>query len=358
MRESYKGRRCFLTGHTGFKGAWLCAYLHHLGADMTGYALSPPTVPSLFDEAAIARLLRRDVRGDVRNEAGLRDAMNEASPEVVFHLAAQPIVRASYEEPRETFETNVLGTLSVLEAVRHCPSVRAVVVVTSDKCYENASAPGGCRESDALGGRDPYSASKAAAEIVSRAYAASFLEAKGIALATARAGNVLGGGDWAPDRIIPDLVRAVAGDIPLLLRNPNSARPWQYVVDVIHGYALLGAGLLHDSSIAGAWNFGPEPSGCHPVSNLVDAFIRAYGRGKYQIAGGSMREPWEAPALTLNCAKAREQLRWRPLFSYEETVRHTAEWYRVYAEGRPALELCMQEIENLESRADGAAQDA
>jgi len=341
---TYRGRRCFVTGHTGFKGSWLCVVLHTLGAKVTGYSLDPPTTPSLFDRARIKHLLE-DIRADVRDCQCLSKAIDRSSPEIVFHLAAQPIVRLSYELPRETFETNVGGTTNLLEAVRGCPSARAVVVITSDKCYENREWVHGYRETDRLGGDDPYSASKAAAEIVCGAYEHAFFGPAGVGLGTCRAGNVIGGGDWALDRIIPDAVRALEEGRPVPIRNPSSVRPWQHVLEPLYGYLLLGSKLVEDPSYSGAWNFGPLPESCRTVKELVECFLSAWGSGRWEdLSAEQGSSPREARSLLLAWDKAFHLLGWRPRWDFEEAVRRTGNWYRRLAGGAEAAQLCAEEI--------------
>ena len=349
LLEGYSGARCLVTGHTGFKGAWLCQWLHRLGAKVTGYALDPPSEPSLFDLAGVGSLVD-DVRGDLLDREALSEAMLRCKPQVVFHLAAQALVRRSYAEPRYTFDVNVGGTVNVLEILRSCPSLKAVVVVTSDKCHENRGRPDPFAEDDPLGGSDPYSASKACAEIVSAAYRCSFLEQAGIGLATARAGNVVGGGDWAEDRIIPDAVRALERGEPVPVRNPGHVRPWQHVLEPLFGYLVLGAGLLgvdRDRAElrhqAGAWNFGPHAESCRTVQEVVETFLASHGRGTWADLSGAPA-PREAQFLSLAWDKARQGLGWRPRWNFQQTMDRTARWYRKQQDGGDARELCQMDI--------------
>lgn len=339
----YRGRRCFLTGHTGFKGAWLALWLRQMGAEITGYALDPLTEPSLFALGRVADGLR-DVRGDIRDAEPLRRAMAEAKPEIVLHLAAQAIVTRSYEAPKETFDTNVGGTVNLLEAARACPSVRTVVVVTSDKCYENREWPHAYRETDALGGYDPYSASKGAAELVCAAYRRSFFEKAGIGLASARAGNVIGGGDWAKDRIVPDAVRALQAGQPIVVRNPLSVRPWQHVLEPLHGYLLLAARLSGSLAYAGAWNFGPPTASCQTVQNLVDTFLATWGSGSWERAGEGVQSGHEAGLLALDSQKAWLRLGWQPHWAFEHAIARTSAWYRRQFEGESPAALCAEDL--------------
>jgi CDP-glucose 4,6-dehydratase len=327
----YEGRRVFITGHTGFKGSWLTLWLLDLGAQVTGYALDPPTCPSLFVELGLESHVRHII-ADVRDAVRLEREMIAATPEVVIHLAAQPIVRESYRQPRMTFETNVMGTVNVLEAARRSETVKAVVVVTSDKCYRNRGEMRAFTEDDAMGGRDPYSASKGCAELVSVAYGASFFDERGVALATARAGNVIGGGDWADDRLVPDCVRALAAGEPVPVRNPDAIRPWQHVLESLAGYLSLGASLLKDGrSFAGAWNFGPSPDDSLAVQWVVETFLDAWGGGAWTAPAASGPHLAEAAFLALDSGKARDRLGWTPVWDAPEAVRRTAAWYRGYA---------------------------
>jgi CDP-glucose 4,6-dehydratase len=330
LAESYRGRRVFVTGHTGFKGAWLSEWLTTLGADVTGYALEPPTEPNLFDALGLRSKLRHLV-GDVRDHGRLAAEMQAAEPAIVFHLAALAIVRQAYEDPRGTFETNIMGTVNVLEAARACPSVQAVVVISSDKCYENNETGRPFLETDPMGGRDAYSASKGCTELVTAAYRDSFL-ANGAAVATARAGNVIGGGDWAADRIIPDCVRAMAIDQPIVVRNPDAVRPWQHVLEPLSGYLGLGAALLRDGHrYAEAWNFGPvAEDGERPVRWVVERFLEEWGGGTWVTPDDARGRFHEALRLSLDSTKARDRLGWAPVWTPDVAVRRTAAWYHEY----------------------------
>jgi CDP-glucose 4,6-dehydratase len=326
----FAGERVFVTGDTGFKGAWLASWLTRLGADVTGYALDPLTNPSLFAALDLGGQLRH-LTGDVRDRDRLVAEVQAAAPSVIFHLAAQALVRRAYVTPRDTFETNVMGTVNVLEAARSCPSVRSVVIVTSDKVYQNVETGLPFREDDPLGGRDPYGASKGAAELVTAAYRESFF-GDGPAIASARAGNVIGGGDWAPDRIIPDSVRALVAGEPIVVRNPDAVRPWQHVLEPLSGYLQLGALLLDEGSrYAGAWNFGPtEERSDEPVRWVVDQFIGHWGSGSWTSYQGTEVQPHEAQRLSLDSAKARALLGWAPVWDPQTAVGRTAAWYRGY----------------------------
>lgn len=331
LAEAYRGRRVFITGHTGFKGTWLAEWLAALGADVTGYALEPPTEPNLFDAIGLSERVRHVV-ADVRDRDRLVDEVDAARPSVIFHLAARALVRRAYEDPRDTFETNVMGTVNILEAARTCPTVRAVVIVTSDKVYENPETGRPFVETDPLGGFDPYGASKAAAELVTAAYRESFFAGPGAAaIATVRAGNVIGGGDWAVDRIIPDAVRALSAGEPIVVRNPDAVRPWQHVLEPLSGYLWLAARLLRDGRRdAGAWNFGPLDHGERPVRWVVEQFLAEWGAGSWTAPGANGPGPHEAHRLSLDSTKAREQLGWAPVWDGPTAVRQTASWYREY----------------------------
>lgn len=327
----WRGRRVFVTGHTGFKGGWLCAWLRQLGAKVAGYALAPDTEPSFFAAAQVKNGMRSTI-ADIRRREPLAKAMRAHAPEVVFHMAAQALVRRSYAAPVETFDSNVMGTISVLEAVRRCPSVRVVVVITSDKCYENREHARGYRESDRLGGRDPYSASKACAEIATQAWRLSFFgERAAPAIASVRAGNVLGGGDWAQDRLLPDIVRALAAKSAPRIRNPRSVRPWQHVLDALAGYLVL-AERLHrrKGRFEGAWNFGPSARDARSVRWIADTACRLWSEGARWKPARRSRGGHEAKLLSLDARKARRELRWQPRLSPEDALAWTVDWYKAY----------------------------
>jgi CDP-glucose 4,6-dehydratase len=325
---AFAGRRVLVTGHTGFKGSWLTRWLLDLGAEVTGYALEPPTDPSLFEELDLAREMAHVV-ADVRDLEKLQTEMLAARPEFVFHLAAQPLVRLSYEQPVETYATNVLGTVNVLESVRAVPSVGVMVNVTSDKCYENRETGQAYREDDPMGGFDPYSSSKGCSELVTAAYRRSFFgDGSSVALASARAGNVIGGGDWAADRIVPDSVRALTAGAPIVVRNPDAVRPWQHVLEPLSGYLWLAARMSTGShEFDGPWNFGPEPGGDWPVHAVVDAIVEAWGSGSWEQAAGGPPQPHEAKLLSLDITKARRDLGWRPVYDVRHAIGATALWY-------------------------------
>lgn len=337
MVNPWKGRRVFLTGHTGFKGSWLALWLAAKGAQIRGYALDPGTEPNLFTAASVADVLE-DHRGDVRDHQKLEAVLTEFTPEVIFHLAAQPLVRRSYADPLGTYATNVMGTAHVLEAVRRCPSVRAVVCVTTDKCYENHETGQSYRESDPLGGHDPYSSSKACAEIVAAAYRDSYFPASRlkehrVAIATARAGNVIGGGDWSEDRLVPDLIRGFESGTPVLIRHPNAIRPWQHVLEPLHGYIMLAEELLAGRmEAASAFNFGPDDAEEWPVEQIATKLAGMWGRGA-SWARDANPGVHEAQSLRLDSGKAHSVLGWQPRLKIEAACEWTLEWYRSWREG-------------------------
>ena len=347
----WKGKRVFLTGHTGFKGSWLCLWLHRLGASVTGYALAPPTNPSLFVLAGVESLLERSVIADIRDSERLRQELITAKPEIVIHMAAQPLVRDSYKIPVETYATNVMGTVHLLEAVRQCPSVRAVVNVTTDKCYENREWVWGYRENEAMGGYDPYSSSKGCAELVSAAYRQSFFNAQdysshGVALATARAGNVIGGGDWAVDRLIPDIIRSLLANEAVRIRNPHAIRPWQHVLEPLSGYLRLAQCLFEQGAdYAEGWNFGPTDDDAKPVEWIVQRMCELHGNGaRYEIDSGD--HPHEAHYLKLDCSKARMRLGWQPRWGLATALSSIIEWTGAYREKQEMRAVCLKQIDS------------
>jgi CDP-glucose 4,6-dehydratase len=328
--QFWRGRRVFLTGHTGFKGSWLTLMLEMLGARTTGYSLPAPTDPSMFELLGLASALDHHI-GDIRDLAAMEAAMHAAEPEIVLHLAAQPLVRASYAAPIETYATNLMGTVNLLDACRRVPSIRAVIVVTTDKCYENAGIARGYCESDPMGGHDPYSSSKGCAELAVSAYRDSFLREAGIGVASARAGNVIGGGDFAVDRLVPDAVRAFCAGVPLEIRNPAAIRPWQHVLEPLGGYLMLAERLHDDSAFAEGWNFGPAVADAAPVEQVVESLIGCWGGGA-SWAQSPGTHPHEAATLMLDCSKANERLGWHPQLSLEGALKLSADWYRCWHE--------------------------
>ena len=343
----WNGKRVFITGHTGFKGGWLTLWLQRLGADVAGYALTPPTEPNLFTLADIDSAARTFI-GDVRNLEQVQQAMAAHQPEIVLHLAAQPIVRRSYADPVETFTTNVVGTVNLLEAARHANSVKAVVVVTSDKCYENNEWPWGYRETEAMGGRDPYSSSKGCAELVTAAYRHSYFSAKGVPVASVRAGNVIGGGDWAADRLIPDMIKTFLNGHPVNVRNPQAIRPWQHVLDPLCGYLEIAQRLYeHGMEYADAWNFGPGEDDAKSVGWMADAVARMWGDGASWVADGGLH-PHEATFLRLDSTKARTKLGWTTRLPVRAALEWTVEWYKAFQRGGNMRAVTLAQLERYE----------
>lgn len=340
----FNGRRVVVTGHTGFKGSWLCVALRELGANVRGYSLPPAPDISHFQLLGLDKSISH-VEGDILDLPKLSKAISEFQPEFVFHLAAQALVRLSYEQPKLTFDTNIAGSVNLLEAVRTCPSVKSLIFVTSDKSYVNREWEWGYRENDRLGGRDPYSASKAAAELVFSAYQDSYFHNRAdFGAASVRAGNVIGGGDWAKDRIVPDCIRSLITNDPILLRHPGSTRPWQHVLEPLSGYLLLAAKLFQDpKTFSGAWNFGPENRDIRTVQDLAECIIRNWGTGQLEL-GPSDPSYHEARLLHLNCDKAMQELKWRPRWDFERTVRETTDWYRSLTDGVPAMAVTRKQI--------------
>ena len=345
----WKDKKVFITGHTGFKGSWLCIWLNALGAKVYGYALRPPTVPSLFELAGVGELVQ-SVIADVRDLGSLQDALALFSPEIVIHMAAQPIVRDSYERPVETYEINVMGTIHLLEAVRNGAGTKAVINVTTDKCYENRVWVWPYRENEPMGGYDPYSNSKACSELVTSAYRSSFFNptkyaTHGVAVASARAGNVIGGGDWAPDRLIPDCIRALLKGEKVLIRNPYAIRPWQYVLEPLSGYLQLAQKLYEEGArYAEAWNFGPPEEDAKPVEWLVQRLCEKWGKNAGYKIDNQGEHPHEAHYLKLDCAKAASLLGWRPRWSLDVAIDRVIEWTAVYREQGDIRAVCRRQI--------------
>lgn len=346
---SFAGKRVLLTGHTGFKGAWLALMLARAGAQVTGFSLAPGTTPNLFDLAQVGKRIDSRI-GDVRDSRSLADVVRETQPEVVFALAAQSIVLEGYAHPAATFATNVVGLANLLDALRPCEATRAIVVATSDKCYENREWPWPYRETDALGGHDPYAASKACSEIVVSAYRSSFFSA-GAALATVRAGNVIGGGDWSPARLVVDLAAAAHAGEAAILRRPEAIRPWQFVIDALDAYLRLAARLLEPDGrgFAESWNVGPDAADARSVRDVARAFALAWG-APTPIEREHVSNAHEAGLLTVDSAKLRARLGWRPAYGIDETIARTVDWYRGWSDGVAVPALCDEEIARYESR--------
>ncbi|MBT8421129.1 MAG: CDP-glucose 4,6-dehydratase [Gammaproteobacteria bacterium] len=329
----WKGRKVFLTGHTGFKGSWLSLWLESLGAQVWGYALSPPTEPNLYQVARVEDGIQHVIMDDLTNREALAQAIREQGSEIIIHMAAQALVRRSYHEPVETFATNVQGTVHLLDAARRANTVKAVVVVTSDKCYENREWPWGYRENDPMGGHDPYSASKGCAELVVSAYRGAFLSESGVRVASARAGNVIGGGDWAEDRLIPDIIRAFQSGKTVSLRSPNAIRPWQHVLEPLHGYLLLAERLVKEgAAYAQGWNFGPNAQDTRTVAEVTEKIAALWGdNARWSVAGGASEH--EAHQLRLYSGLAQSRLGWRHALSLDQALAWTVQWYRAYQSG-------------------------
>lgn len=339
----WRGKRVFLTGHTGFKGSWLALWLQQLGAQVTGYALPPTTTPSLFELAGVAKYMH-SILEDIRNPAALQQALETARPEIILHLAAQALVSDGYTDPVGTYATNVMGTINLLEQARQLSDVRAIVIVTTDKCYENLESTHAYVESDALGGHDPYSSSKACTEIVAASWRRSFFTSGQAAIATARAGNVIGGGDWAPHRLVPDLLQAFTKGEEARLRNGQAVRPWQHVLEPLAGYLILAEQLWDDRSRACAWNFGPELEDCVSVVELAELLGRLWPRGgRHTIQASPL--PHEAGLLRLDASRAKQLLGWKPRWHLKEALRQTVEWHQAWLGGSSMGNFCRQQIE-------------
>ena len=340
----WHGKRVLITGHTGFKGSWLSLWLQSKGAELRGIALAPPTTPSLFDAANVARGMDHQL-ADIRDYDKIRVLVAEFKPEILIHMAAQPLVRLSYSQPIETYATNVMGTVHLLEAARHAGSVRSIVNVTTDKCYENKEWIWGYREDEPMGGYDPYSSSKGCVELVSNAYRKSFLKAEGIAMATARAGNVIGGGDWAQDRLVPDILRSLEKQQAVLIRSPNAIRPWQHVLEPLSGYLLLAERLYQNGQAdAESWNFGPRDEDSKPVQWIVEKMCEAWGTGaRWELQSGDHLH--EAGYLKLEISKAQQRLQWTPRWSLQSALSRITEWHQAWLSGADIHAICLQQIQ-------------
>lgn len=352
-QKFWQGKRILLTGHTGFKGSWLSLWLQSMGAHVIGYALAPPTNPNLFEVAEVGKGMT-SIIGDIRDLAHLRKVFAEHQPEIVIHMAAQALVRYSYLEPVETYATNVMGSVNLLEAVRHTGGVKAVVNVTSDKCYENREWAWGYRENEAMGGYDPYSNSKGCAELVTAAYRNSYFHPEkfhehGVAIGSGRAGNVIGGGDWAEDRLIPDMMRAITQGQSVGIRNPNSIRPWQHVLEPLSGYLLLAQKLYEDgANFAEGWNFGPNDDDAKPVQWILDNLTKTWGEGaSWALDGGN--HPHEAHYLKLDCSKAKSRLGWQPRWSLAKTIDQICIWHKAHLAGADMQAVCHEQIQQYQA---------
>ncbi len=342
--DFWKDKRVLLTGHTGFKGSWLAIWLQSMGARVHGFALAPPTSPALYQVARVEEGMVSHI-GDIRSYDALLAAMADCRPDLIIHMAAQPLVRHGYAAPVDTFATNVMGTVHLLEAARHVGSAKAILNVTTDKCYENREWLWGYREEEPLGGYDPYSSSKACSELVTAAYRRSFLHEAGIAVATARAGNVIGGGDWASDRLVPDVLRALERNESVLVRNPDALRPWQHVLEPLTGYLMLAEGLYSDgAAFAEAWNFGPADEDTRPVRRIVHRLTEVWGGGTGWHHDGA-DHPHEAAHLKLDSSKARTRLGWAPAWNLDTALAHTVRWHRAWLDGADMRSVCLQQIQ-------------
>jgi CDP-glucose 4,6-dehydratase len=345
----WRGKKVYLTGHTGFKGSWLSLWLQNMGALVKGYSLHVNTNPALFSEANVAAGMESEI-GDIRNLEQLTKSMVSFSPDILIHMAAQPLVRLSYQEPVDTYTTNVIGTVNVLEAARKCSALKAIVSVTTDKCYENKEWDWGYRESEPMGGHDPYSSSKGCAELVTSAYRRSFFSSEGTAsLASARAGNVIGGGDWAEDRLIPDILRAFEKSEPVVIRNPLSTRPWQHVLEPLSGYLVLAQELfLNGDEFAEGWNFGPKDEDCKPVSWILDKMVTYWGNNASWSLDKN-NNVHEAGFLKLDCSKASNRLKWNPKWNLQYTLNSIVNWQKKWESNENINKICLQEIENYQN---------
>lgn len=349
FNKTYLNRRVLITGHTGFKGSWLSLLLHKLGADIYGYALEPPTNPSLFKDAKIEDFLKSHI-GDIRHYENLLSVLHQVKPEIIIHMAAQPLVRESYNNPKETYNINVMGTVNLLEAVRHIPGVKAIVNVTTDKCYENQEWHWGYRENEPMGGYDPYSNSKGCSELVTASFRNSFFNPSaysqhGVALASARAGNVIGGGDWAEDRLIPDFIRAISKGEKIRIRSPYAIRPWQHVLEPLSGYLTLGAKLISEGPRYGeGWNFGPDDNDSKNVEWITNTFCSMWGNGaSYEI--DTNPQPHEANYLKLDCSKAKAELGWFPKWNIETTLKSVVDWNKAFIGGKDIKAITENQID-------------
>jgi CDP-glucose 4,6-dehydratase len=342
-QEFWQGKRIFLTGHTGFKGSWLSLWLSSLGAQVKGYALNPPTSPSLFDEAAVGQVIDSQI-ADIRDQDMLHESMTGFDPDILIHMAAQPLVRYSYDAPIETYEVNVIGTAKVLEVARSCSNLKAVVNITTDKCYENDDRSQGYKEDGPMGGHDPYSSSKGCAELVASAYRRSFLKSQGIGLASVRAGNVIGGGDWADDRLIPDILRSFEKNEPVVIRNPKATRPWQHVLEPLSGYLILTQKLYkNQEEYAEGWNFGPNEQDVKPVDWILDKMIAKWPGSSWNLDVNS--NPHEASFLKLDITKAKSKLGWKPVWELSYTLEKIIAWHQAWLDKEDMKAVCLAEIE-------------
>jgi CDP-glucose 4,6-dehydratase len=340
----WQGKRVFITGHTGFKGSWLSLWLHSLGVQVKGYALNPPTSPSLFNEAKIDLIIESQIN-DIRDQDALYESMMAFNPDILIHMAAQPLVRYSYDAPIETYEVNVIGTAKVLEVARSCANLKAIINITTDKCYENDNRTQGYKEDDSMGGYDPYSSSKGCAELVASAYRRSFLQDQGIGIASVRAGNVIGGGDWADDRLIPDILRSFEKNKPVIIRNPKATRPWQHVLEPLSGYLVLAQKIYRNQEkYAEGWNFGPNEQDVRPVAWILDKMIDKWPESSWELDLGS--NPHEAGFLQLDITKAKSKLGWKPVWGLGYTLEKIVNWHKAWLNKEDMQIVCLSEIKD------------
>jgi len=341
-KEFWSGKRVFLTGHTGFKGSWLSIWLSYLGASVNGYALLPPTSPSLFNVAKVDNLVKTQI-GDIRDQELLYKSMVNFKPDILIHMAAQPLVRYSYNNPIETYDVNVIGTAKVLQIARSCKNLKAIINITTDKCYENIGLDKSYKETDPMGGYDPYSSSKGCAELVASAYRNSFFDELGIGIASVRAGNVIGGGDWADDRLIPDILRSFQKNKPVIIRNPKSTRPWQHVLEPLSGYLVLAQKLYNNKEYSDGWNFGPKESDVMPVDWILNKMKKEWPDSSWSLDKDS--SPHEAGFLKLDISKAEYKLGWKPIWSLSDTLKKIILWHNAWKNNEDMQAICLAEIE-------------
>jgi len=342
-KDFWQGKRVFLTGHTGFKGSWLSMWLASLGVEVKGYALNPPTSPSLFNEAKVGSIIDSKI-GDIRDKNKLHENMTAFNPDILIHMAAQPLVRYSYEAPVETYEVNVIGTVNVLEVARSCPNLKAIVNITTDKCYENDERSEGYKENDPMGGHDPYSSSKGCAELVTSAYRRSFFQEQGVGLASVRAGNVIGGGDWANDRLIPDILRSFEKNKPVVIRNPKAVRPWQHVLEPLSGYLILAQKLYKNrEEYAESWNFGPNEEDVKPVDWILEKMIDKWPHSSWEVDNNSNHH--EAGFLKLDITKTESKLDWNPVWNLSQALEKIIDWHKAWINEKNMQAICLKEID-------------
>jgi len=342
-KDFWQGKRVFLTGHTGFKGSWLSLWLVFLGAKVKGYALNPPTSPSLFNEAQVDSIIDSQI-GDIRDQDTLHESMTTFNPDILIHMAAQPLVRYSYAEPIETYEVNVIGTAKVLEVARSCDNLKVIINITTDKCYENDGRSEGYKEGDPMGGYDPYSSSKGCAELVASAYRRSFFQEQGVRVASVRAGNVIGGGDWAVDRLIPDILKSFETNKPVVIRNPKATRPWQHVLEPLSGYLMLAQKMFNShKKYDEGWNFGPDKEDIKPVDWILDEMIKKWPKSSWELDKNS--NPHEAGSLQLDISKAKFKLGWKPVWKLSHTLEKIVVWHRAWLDKKNMKSVCLAEIE-------------